>query len=141
MKQEAAKKQEESAKKSEKAISQRYDKESLTKRQKLEEKYSSNRISQIKQNELLNEVGVINEQIKAYNDLYDTTDEYYKNLIKSAEANKQLQSEINVIQLERQTKLADVAEKRDSLVSGLGEASIKDTNNQAEFLKTIQALS
>jgi hypothetical protein len=117
------------------------DKESLTKRQKLEEEYSSNRLSQIKQNETLNEVGVINEQIKAYNDLYDTTDEYYKNLIKSAEANKQLQSEINAIQLERQTKLADVAEKRDSLVSGLGEASIKDTNNQAEFLKTIQALT
>lgn len=117
------------------------DKENLTKRQKLEEEYSSNRLSQIKQNELLNEVGVINEQIKAYNDLYDTTDEYYKNLIKSAEANKQLQSEINAIQLERQTKLADVAEKRDSLYSGLGEASIKDTNNQAEFLKTIQALT
>lgn len=117
------------------------DKENLTKRQKLEEEYSSNRISQIKQNELLNEVGVINEQIKAYNDLYDTTDEYYKNLIKSAEANKQLQSEINAIQLERQTKLADVAEKRDSLYSGLGEASIKDINNQAEFLKTIQALT
>lgn len=117
------------------------DKESLTKRQKLEEEYSSNRLAQIKQNELLNEVGVINEQIKAYNDLYDTTDEYYKNLIKSAEANKQLQSEINAIQLERQTKLADVAEKRDSLYSGLGEASIEVTNNQAEFLKTIQALT
>lgn len=117
------------------------DKENFTKRQKLEEEYSSNRITQIKQNELLNEVGVINEQIKAYNDLYDTTDEYYKNLIKSAEDNKQLQSEINAIQLERQTKLADVAGKRDALVSGLGEASIKDTNTQAEFLKTIQELS
>lgn len=117
------------------------DKENLTKRQKLEEEYSSNRLAQIKQNELLNEVGAINEQIKAYNDLYDTTDDYYKNLIKSAEANKQLQSEINAIQLERQTKLADVAGKRDALVNGLGEASIKDTNNQAEFLKTIQALT
>lgn len=117
------------------------DKENLTKRQKLEEEYSSNRIVQIKQNELLNEVGTINEQIKAYNDLYDTTDEYYKKLIKSAEDNKQLQSEINEIQLERQTKLADVAGKRDALVSGLGEASIKDTNAQAEFLKTIQELS
>lgn len=117
------------------------DKENLTKRQKLEEEYSSNRLAQIKQNELLNEVGTINEQIKAYNDLYETTDAYYKKLIKSAEDNKQLQSEINAIQLERQTKLADVAGKRDALVSGLGEASIKDTNNQAEFLKTIQALT
>lgn len=117
------------------------EKDKLDKIQKLNEEQSSVRLEKIKKDEFLTEVQIIDEQINAYNDLYTTTDAYYTNLITKAKENNLLQSELNKIELERQTKLTDISGNRDNLFSGYQGAYEKDANAQADFLKNIQGLT